>query len=457
MSQRKIQGTPDGSGAPALEILQEDGAPALRIRHEGSSGNAIEVVGPNGGTLWSVDRAGSNGGLSSLRAAVPVADRAFPSSSLASNGGGTLELSDGTTQGGTFRVRHTMLVTATGIRLVFSNFYNHNAVETDGPNDITVAAAVEAVGQIDPFPVTFNGQRQVTIKPGTSVVADPLGITFAKGTTFGTRTFVSVAGGLKFPRGGPQTVFANQEGHNYPGTATTGADLTPFGSASVPSVSNARGFSPSAILGTPVTQPAVVLGIIGDSIAAGTGDADPDNGYIRRALGQNYSYEMVAYPGETISSFMQTQDALSIRRKNLFALFPVTHYIVEMGVNSLGSGSWQANLLTLWQRLAATGAKVYQTTITPVTTSTDSWATLANQTPTANEATRLAMNAYIRSLPAPLSGYFEIADLAESARDSGKWRVDLGTPTTDGTHPGPNITPTLAGGITPSTFGSPAV
>ncbi len=35
----------------------------------------------------------------------------------------------------------------------------------------------------------------------------------------------------------------------------------------------------------------------------------------------------------------------------------------------------------------------------------------------------------------PLVGYFDVADATESARDSGKWRVDLGVPSTDGIHP----------------------
>jgi hypothetical protein len=54
----------DEPGAtPALDIVQTDDAPAIRIRHEGASGNALEVA--NGtGVLWSVSRNGvpSSGG-----------------------------------------------------------------------------------------------------------------------------------------------------------------------------------------------------------------------------------------------------------------------------------------------------------------------------------------------------------------------------------------------------------
>lgn len=51
------------------------------------------------------------------------------------------------------------------------------------------------------------------------------------------------------------------------------------------------------------------------------------------------------------------------------------------------------------------------------------------------------------ALVAPLAGYFEVADLAESARNSGKWRVDLGAPTTDGVHPSTVIHTAMAAGI----------
>ena len=56
----KFQGTPDGTGTPTVDIVQEDAAPALRIRHEGVSGNAIEIVGPNGAVLGGIDKSGNS-------------------------------------------------------------------------------------------------------------------------------------------------------------------------------------------------------------------------------------------------------------------------------------------------------------------------------------------------------------------------------------------------------------
>ena len=60
-------------------------------------------------------------------------------------------------------------------------------------------------------------------------------------------------------------------------------------------------------------------------------------------------------------------------------------------------------LLNIWFDLALRGIKVYQTTITPHTSSTDGWTTLANQTPVASESIRVDLNDWIRA-GAPIDG-----------------------------------------------------
>ena len=58
----EYHGSPDGSGTPVLRLVQEDAAPALTVRHEGASGNAVEVRGANGVLLWNVDAQGNHSG-----------------------------------------------------------------------------------------------------------------------------------------------------------------------------------------------------------------------------------------------------------------------------------------------------------------------------------------------------------------------------------------------------------
>ena len=101
---------------------------------------------------------------------------------------------------------------------------------------------------------------------------------------------------------------------------------------------------------------------------------------------------------------------------------------------------------------------MYQTTVTPQTTSTDAWVTTANQTVTAVHARRIGLNDWIRdgapfdtatglavavgatgstivragTRAHPLKGFFEIADIVETSRNSGIWKAGW---TTDGLHP----------------------
>lgn len=104
----------------------------------------------------------------------------------------------------------------------------------------------------------------------------------------------------------------------------------------------------------------------------------------------------------------------------------------------------QGDLLWLWNQRSTAGQRVIQTTITPHTTSTDGFVTTANQTVHSMtiEARRVQLNDWIRAgaptvsgppvAPGtsgallagqaghPLFGYWEIADQAETARNSGR-------------------------------------
>jgi lysophospholipase L1-like esterase len=157
-----------------------------------------------------------------------------------------------------------------------------------------------------------------------------------------------------------------------------------------------------------------------------------------------------------------------------------TAAICEYGINDLydlGNNDVvvRGNLLKVWIELSVRGMKVYQTTITPRSTSTDGWVTTANQTPqnATIVAWRTTVNDWIRAgspidpttkaavavgtsgallagqAGHPLTGYFEIADLAETARNSSIWKAGY---TTDGLHPTGTAAAALAAGIDVSKF-----
>lgn len=399
---------------------------------------------------------------------VPVATRAAPPFQQVAG------LSDGTILGGTAKVLHVAVRTFASPRLAFSNFYPAaGVVEADTPNPITVRAAFEPVsGTV--IPITFAGRRSVTIEPGATVYSDPLGVDIVKGATFYTRTYVEVATGQKFPKC-QYLISAGTEGHNY--ASPIGADLTATGSATVNGQNlNTRVFGPSMILGRPADPGRPVIGLPGDSVVRGTGDNDI--GLFERALGGSYSFVNVAFPSENMSGWIGSNGLTRFRRQSLLAAANITHIITDYTVNSLGQASFFTDALAIWTSLRRLARYVYATTLTPQTTSTDAWATVGNQTPSraaADETRRISFNTWMRDgapivagVPAavgtveairaggaghPLTGIFEVADLAESARNSGRWRAGF---TSDGIHPNPTGAVAMKAAIDPSLFGSPS-
>ncbi len=193
---------------------------------------------------------------------------------------------------------------------------------------------------------------------------------------------------------------------------------------------------------------------MGDSIAYNSA-LGSSFGYIEKGLDGHYGLINTSSPGDRLYWYLAGR-----RTYSKFADDDATTAIVEYCRNDMGDGrtaaQMEANLLTLWTTRHNAGQRVIQTTITPNTTSTDSWATTGNQT-VANagvEAHRVSLNNWIRAgaptvggtavapgtsgallagqVGHPLYGYWEIADEVETARNSGIWKAGY---TTDGLHP----------------------
>lgn len=341
---------------------------------------------------------------------------------------GGANISDGVSTGITSQLVHTISTATAAIRLVYSNHYNLNGVDTDTPNDITVKAALRI--NSTPLPVFFAGKRSVVIEPGATVMSDPIPVSYLKGNTVISRTWVSVTAGQRYPLG---VTTDNVTGE---GVATT--DMTDSSTGIGASIT--KSYGPWAVVGTPryplgSNYPRVLT--LGDSRVAGFGDTSGGRdafGWVRRALDGKASYLNLGVSGSTAQAntpeLMRRRLALADRCGS----FDVA--IVSAGINDLIAGASaatvQTRLQTIFDVLAVRGLRVYGATIPPVTTSSDSWATVGNQTPVASNAARITLNAWLRTTPAPLSGVFEFADAVESARDSGLWKAPGYT--ADGTH-----------------------
>ena len=338
------------------------------------------------------------------------------------------KLSDGTKQSVTFRHYYKALVGAYDLKLAYGNFYVNGSTtiaDTFNTNDIIVKASIEYKTKI--FPVKFKGQDSIIIKAGATIESDPLGIDIAENDAFYVRTYVSVTNaGEKFPCG-LSINYANGEGEG------TG-DLTITGSTT-PSY-DANTYHPLAILGKGSRKRSVLL--CGDSLLTNYGspsDYVVTGGYAGLALNNaNIPYTSISKSGDLAGSFVNNENRYC--RANIIK--NCTDVIVEYGINDVSSNTSLANLKTyltsIWTSYANRGLKVYQATITPYTISTDSWATAENQTPknAVNETVRVQLNDWIRTCPKPLNGFLEIADLAETSRNSGIWKAGYSY---DGLHP----------------------
>ena len=255
----------------------------------------------------------------------------------------------------------------------------------------TGTTAATAAGQPFTFsgafvPVKFGGRRQLTIEPGHDVViSDPVGVELPSGTEFFVRTAASFSG-------------TGMQLMDYPGT---GSRLTgEFDSRSTTlndqtmtpvALGNTGGgyWCPVAVLGL-VTLPAGVMPpgavlVLGDSIAAGTGDnADPATGlqgYVQRALWQAKVPFITAARGSTTAAGLaghgDGQYALSVDTG-------ITDVLLEDGRNDISSFSLpastvQASIAQIAQRYVQAGKRVWCFTVPPTTQSNDGWITLGNQ------------------------------------------------------------------------------
>jgi lysophospholipase L1-like esterase len=390
-------------------------------------------------------------------------------------------IAGGTVTDGQTRLSHPVGVDCYDIRLVFQNWQQGVAPvgEVSGANAISIRAGAESPdGTI--VPVFFNGKRDVTIDPDGTAISDPLPFAASKGDTIWTRTRFTVTAG--------QTVPATRSAvhGSWPGEAVeTGAgtvDRTLSGT--IPTVSGpVTGYGPTAIVGRPRSSlmPPPTVALIGDSFVDGYRDyvygGGREGGYLARYLdAAKVSFLTLGRVSETGQNFAGL--ATSWRRRQQMSGF--THAYVLYGNNDLyvprTLAQIQADLLTIWRFAQARSVKVIAATIPPRSTSTDNWATTTGQTTSTGNAVRLQLNAWLRdgspidattgaaaavgattnvlragqsnhplstSSAAPM-GYHELADVMETARDSGIWKVPGRTATLNTTSG--SFTATLASG-----------
>lgn len=317
----------------------------------------------------------------------------------------------GSTSTQTYFTKHYAPVDIDGLKLGYGNSYGGVGPSGDGPGNLAVKCSVILGTAI--FRGYFNGSRTGTVEPGGVVETDEIGCYIPAGTFYFIATYVSgnwpTGLGINTCKGygGQQasntgdTTETNDSGEGIANPTST--DTTATG-AKAPSTQVA--YSPLYIHGRTST-PIAKWVIIGDSIVNGSDELN-DMGWAVRALGLTSTpVTRASQPGETAQQWAVNGTAANLveSRKRLVA--GGTHFIFAHGRNDVtGSrtvAQMQADLITCWSRPSAQGGVAFQSTVTPKVTTSDQYATLANQTIDPNDALRTGLNGWLRD-GAPVIG-----------------------------------------------------
>lgn len=356
-------------------------------------------------------------------------------------------LSDGTINQATYRNQHVIAGTSAVGNLVvcYPNYYWSASGKVNGPNDITVTAAIE--WNSVSWPLWFAGARTITIPPGAERCAQPLAITPPAGATVYDRVYVTNAGTVlgKWPEGrAARSGFGDGNNYNSAATDVTGGTGTISGGLTGVA---AYQYGPVSLTGLPASRQQAFL-LYGDSIFSGAGDnssVTSGSGYLgwgEIGLAANWPW-LSATRASYRNAFTVTAP---VEISNL--LTNVGAVVSETGTNDAFTGvplaSMQANALTVANYAKVRNVRWYQATVTPQVTSNDGFNTNQVTTSVPDEVIRVGFNTWLRcgapiasgaavacgtpgaflmgSPTHPMTGLFDQADIVEDARDSGRFR-----------------------------------
>jgi hypothetical protein len=344
--------------------------------------------------LGEVDRGNT---VTALNASVyqPGRNNALPLTVAAASGATTLGFtpSQGTTPFG--NIKAGQLVTATsGIAAntyvvssvtsyTSANVPNGQTVTLSNPTTATLPVGTLVTFSGDITPAKFGGSRTGRLEPmHAALMSDPMPVAIPAGAQFFVRTFAqfSASGFQIADTPTPATGTTRLTGEfSMRGTGLVDQTLNP----STGSNTGGGYWTPVTVLGLLTTTAPAVL-ILGDSIAAGTGDGADANGrmgFIQKSLSNNTPWVSLARGSTTAGQAYQSGNV------GFYA------FAVETGITDVLM-QWCRNdifiaassalylrqiLTTLAAPFVAAGQRVWAFTCLPYTTSSDGWVSAASQ------------------------------------------------------------------------------
>lgn len=314
------------------------------------------------------------------------------------------------------RTEHFARSTVDDLQIMVANVYGAAGAETGPGAPSTVSASIEYIdGTIKPF--TFGqGASHVVVPDKGMALSDPISGRVSDGMPFFIRQYRTnpSQGIYDAISGGPNDKF------EYGTSGITDKTL----GGTIPNTTPGSPFCmpPIAIIGK--TRNVSVF-LAGDSLTKGVSDrvsnAWQDMGITARSIGPQLAYINTGINSDTL---INANNPANYVNRQLLSQY-CSHIIDAYGINDIVGGQTAAQVAANRTVFAAKfgGKRVYGTSLGPDATSTDGWVTLANQTPFAQNAARVAFNGLVRAGIVGEFGYFDVADALESDRNSGIWAV----------------------------------
>ena len=304
------------------------------------------------------------------------------------------------------RSAHIARDNVTSLSVSFPNWWVNTASAANTSEETPTGAPATITASIE-YPagvftqLRFSGSAAGVVPSGADMMSDQATVSIPNGAKFWVRELYQNSAGIPVSGGAAAGVY--------------GGDAITFGSAAtdqtmggtVASMGAAYGFTafPDAIVAQTTKRAACLVGTSRvQGIRDARSDATNDGGELARAIGPRMPYlDLSAASGQALK-FVYSYPL----RAALMQYCSVT--VDEFGINDTNAGYTAAQIEAARSTIAAsfTQGPTYGATIVPFTTSTDNWATTANQTVYGKESVREQLNADIR---AGLTGEVGVVDV----------------------------------------------
>lgn len=329
------------------------------------------------------------------------------------------------------RSAHIATENLTSIKLAFQNFAPGLPENGNGSSATQTAAIEYPPGTINAV-VKFGGSTSGTIANGSILFSDYTSLSIIPaGATFWVRKYLTSTVGFYYNHQYQSSTLGESTSVAVSGLT----DQTQTTGAITGGTSQTWTQAPVAIIGH-TTNPSVL--IIGDSRTSGQGDSGESNNFDAKV--GNIARSMGSVPFVNIGTSSKQANGWAGNAVATSALLPYgSQVIVALGINDLIAGRNQsqvaADIATILA--SASAIKKYPITIEPDTSDGGSpsaaWTTTGQQSNLV--ANRVAYNTLVRAGILAATGFYEVADVVESARNSTFWIVTPSPPYTgDGLH-----------------------